>query len=128
METAREKLTAATKYTNDKGSRNNTDKLCMIADVDYQAAVWETTGGLPVQGMCLMKSLKAKVANNLNTPEPEVANRFWQMAAVTSQKANYRAFAKQVTWRSQAQGNESKRSEEYLKKGSADHHDTDEVC
>jgi hypothetical protein len=93
---ARETLGAAKGYTQHKRERNDTDRLCMQAGVDYQPMVWESLGGCSAEASEVVKSLNRLVANNTNTPLAEVAHRFWQRTSVDLQKANHRAWAKRA--------------------------------
>jgi hypothetical protein len=93
---ASESLGAAKAYTQHKRERNDTDRLCMEAGVDYQPMVWESFGGCSKEAREVVKSLNRLVAVNTNTPLMEVAHRFWQRMSVDLQKANHRAFAKRI--------------------------------
>ena len=90
-------LKAAEAYTRRKRGHNDTDRLCREVGIDYQPLVWESFGGLALEGRQTLKSINRLVAFNTNTPTSEVARRFWQRVSVEIQKMNHRAFAKRVS-------------------------------
>ena len=96
-EAAESVLGSATAYTQKKREDNDTDRLCDEVGIDYQPIVWESFGGLCVEGQQVLKSINRLVAGNTNTPTSEVAQRFWQKMSVDMQKSNHRAFVKRVT-------------------------------
>ena len=89
-------LSAAGEYTQHKRDYQETDRKCIEANVDFQPVVWESFGGVGMEGRELLKSLYRLVALNTNTPLAVVAHRYWHRFSVDMQKANHRAFAKRV--------------------------------
>ena len=93
---AQEGLAAAGEYTKHKRDYQETDRKCIEVNVDFQPVVWESFGGVGVEGKELLKSLYRLVALNTNTPLAVVAHRYWHRYSVDMQKANHRAFAKRA--------------------------------
>ena len=91
---AREVLGAAEDYVRHKCSRADTEARCRAAGMVFQPMIFESLGGVSVEARGVIKSINRAVAENLDSPLSEVAQRFWWGLSVRIQKGLHKAFVK----------------------------------
>ena len=91
-----EATVTADDYSDKKRAHNDTDKKCEDVGIDYQPIVIQTTGGMSKEALSTLESLNRLVANNTQTPQKEVAHRFFQRLSIDMQRSLHRAVARRL--------------------------------
>ena len=93
---AQECLGAAEEYVRAKCGRAEMEARCRAAGVVFQAMIFESLGGVSAEAEQVIKCLNKAVAENTETPESEVATRFWQRISIDIQRSGHRGFARRA--------------------------------
>ena len=89
-----ESLGAAEEYVRAKCGRQDTENRCRAAGVVFQPMIFESLGGVSQEAELVIKSINKAVAENVDSPLSEVAQRFWLGLSVGIQKASHKALVK----------------------------------
>ena len=91
-----EALGAAEAYVRSKCARGDMENRCRAAGVVFQPLIFESLGGISGEAVRVLKGLNKAVADNTESSEEDVAQRFWQRLGVDILRGSYRAFIRRV--------------------------------
>ena len=69
---------------------------CREAGRVFQPMIFESLSGVSAEAAGVIESWNRAVADNIDSPESEVANRFWWGLSMDIQKAQHRALARRT--------------------------------
>eukprot|EP00973_Karenia_brevis_P080444 11161639-Karenia_brevis.AAC.1 len=72
------------------------EERCRAVGVEFQPMIFESFGGVASEAEVVIRCLNKAVAVTLDSPESEVATRFWQRLSIDIQRAGHRAFVRRV--------------------------------
>ncbi len=95
-DTAARPLGAAEEYVKTKCARGDVERRCRAVGVTFQPIIFESTGGISVEGERVLKCLNKAVAVNSDASEVVVATRFWQRVGIDLLRGSCRSFHRRL--------------------------------